>query len=202
MSWRQGWLRCRRTPAPGVSASVDRHLDCYGLILGGRRCVIIFGPLLIPVAGQIGINELHFGVVLVIAMGIGLFAPPLGLGLYGACLIGGVPIETTVLADTWAILARCYLCLLVIGVRPGSDALASASAGLPVGARARPLRLEMPEHAWRTSTALHNRVAGLVRLDRAPSLDMVHLARRSSPTVASRAQPTARLSRPSSIETI
>jgi TRAP-type C4-dicarboxylate transport system permease large subunit len=52
--------------------------------------------VLIPVAGQIGVNGLHFGVVLVIAMGIELFAPPLGLGLYGACLIGGVPIETTV----------------------------------------------------------------------------------------------------------
>src|SRR6185312_990975 len=51
-----------------------------------------FGPLL-PVA--VKPDPLHFGVVLAIAMGIGLFAPPLRLGLYGTCLIGNVPIEQT-----------------------------------------------------------------------------------------------------------
>ena len=55
----------------------------------------IFGPLLVPVAQQLGFKPLHYGPVLVVAMGIGLFAPPLGLGLYGSCLIGRVPIEVT-----------------------------------------------------------------------------------------------------------
>ena len=89
-----------------------------GSILEGAAALIIFGPLLIPVAGQIGIDGLHFGVVLVIAMGIGLFAPPLGLGLYGACLIGGVPIETTV-RPVLGYLGLILLCLLVIAFVPG-----------------------------------------------------------------------------------
>jgi tripartite ATP-independent transporter DctM subunit len=93
-------------------------LIVMGSILEGAAALIIFGPLLIPVAGQIGINELHFGVVLVIAMGIGLFAPPLGLGLYGACLIGGVPIETTV-RPILGYLGLLLLCLLVIAFVPG-----------------------------------------------------------------------------------
>jgi len=93
-------------------------LIVMGSILEGAAALIIFGPLLIPVAGQIGINELHFGVVLVIAMGIGLFAPPLGLGLYGACLIGGVPIETTV-RPMLGYLGLLLLCLLVIAFIPG-----------------------------------------------------------------------------------
>jgi tripartite ATP-independent transporter DctM subunit len=92
-------------------------LIVMGSILEGAAALIIFGPLLIPVAGQIGINELHFGVVLVIAMGIGLFAPPLGLGLYGACLIGGVPIETTV-RSMLGYLGLLLLCLLVIAFVP------------------------------------------------------------------------------------
>jgi TRAP-type C4-dicarboxylate transport system permease large subunit len=62
-------------------------------VLEGAAALIIFGPLLVPVAAQLGIAPLHFGVVLVIAMSIGLFARPLGLGLYGACLIGNVPNE-------------------------------------------------------------------------------------------------------------
>ncbi len=93
-------------------------LIVMGSILEGAAALIIFGPLLIPVAGQIGISGLHFGVVLVIAMGIGLFAPPLGLGLYGACLIGGVPIETTV-RPMLGYLGLLLLCLLVIAFVPG-----------------------------------------------------------------------------------
>ena len=93
-------------------------LIVMGSILEGAAALIIFGPLLIPVAGQIGVNGLHFGVVLVIAMGIGLFAPPLGLGLYGACLIGGVPIETTV-RPMLGYLGLLLFCLLVIAFVPG-----------------------------------------------------------------------------------
>jgi tripartite ATP-independent transporter DctM subunit len=93
-------------------------LIVMGSILEGAAALIIFGPLLVPVAGQIGINGLHFGVVLVIAMGIGLFAPPLGLGLYGACLIGGVPIESTV-RPMLGYLGLLFLCLLVIAFVPG-----------------------------------------------------------------------------------
>jgi tripartite ATP-independent transporter DctM subunit len=71
-------------------------LIVMGSVLEGAAALIIFGPMLVPVATQLGIAPLHFGVVLVVAMGIGLFAPPLGLGLYGACLVGNVPIEQTV----------------------------------------------------------------------------------------------------------
>ena len=53
-----------------------------------------------------------------IAMGIGLFAPPLGLGLYGACLIGNVPIEQTV-KPILGYLGLLLLCLLVIAFVPG-----------------------------------------------------------------------------------
>jgi tripartite ATP-independent transporter DctM subunit len=92
-------------------------LIVMGSILEGAAALIIFAPLLVPVADQIGVNGLHFGVVLVIAMGIGLFAPPLGLGLYGACLIGGVPIEATI-KPMLGYLGLLLLCLLVIAFVP------------------------------------------------------------------------------------
>ncbi|WP_368507260.1 TRAP transporter large permease subunit [Bradyrhizobium lupini] len=92
-------------------------LIVMGSVLEGAAALIIFGPLLLPVAVQLGIDPLHFGVVLVIAMGIGLFAPPLGLGLYGACLIGNVPIEQTV-KPIMGYLGLLFLCLLVIAFVP------------------------------------------------------------------------------------
>lgn len=92
-------------------------LIVMGSVLEGAAALIIFGPLLLPVAVQLGIDPLHFGVVLVIAMGVGLFAPPLGLGLYGACLIGNVPIEQTV-KPILGYLGLLFLCLLVIAFVP------------------------------------------------------------------------------------
>lgn len=92
-------------------------LIVMGSVLEGAAALIIFGPLLVPVAAQLGIDPLHFGVVLVISMGIGLFAPPLGLGLYGACLIGNVPIERTV-RPIMAYLGLIFLCLLFITFIP------------------------------------------------------------------------------------
>jgi tripartite ATP-independent transporter DctM subunit len=93
-------------------------LIVMGSVLEGAAALIIFGPLLLPVAVKLGVDPLHFGVVLVIAMGIGLFAPPLGLGLYGACLIGNVPIEQTV-KPILGYLGLLLLCLLVIAFVPG-----------------------------------------------------------------------------------
>src|ERR1700733_610977 len=93
-------------------------LIVMGSVLEGAAALIIFGPLLLPVAVKLGVDPLHFGVVLVISMGLGLFAPPLGLGLYGACLIGHVPIEQTV-KPIMGYLGLLFLCLLVIAFIPG-----------------------------------------------------------------------------------
>ena len=59
----------------------------FGAILEGAPALIIFGPLLTPIAQQLGVNPLHFGTVMVIAMGLGLFSPPIGLGLFATCAI-------------------------------------------------------------------------------------------------------------------
>jgi len=93
-------------------------LIVMGSVLEGAAALIIFGPMLVPVAVQLGIAPLHFGVVLVVAMGIGLFAPPLGLGLYGACLVGNVPIESTV-KPILAYLGLLTAVLLFIAFVPG-----------------------------------------------------------------------------------
>jgi tripartite ATP-independent transporter DctM subunit len=92
-------------------------LIVMGSVLEGAAALIIFGPLLVPVAEQLGFHPLHYGVVLVVSMGIGLFAPPLGLGLYGSCLIGGVPIEATV-KPMVRYLGLLFLCLLIIAFVP------------------------------------------------------------------------------------
>ena len=65
----------------------------FGAVLEGAPALIIFGPLLTPIAAQLGVNPLHFGTVMVIAMGFGLFSPPVGLGLFATCAITGTQVK-------------------------------------------------------------------------------------------------------------
>ncbi len=60
-----------------------------GSVLEGIPAIVLMGPLLFPVAHQIGINDIHYAMVAVFSMGIGLFSPPFGVGYYVACAIGG-----------------------------------------------------------------------------------------------------------------
>lgn len=61
-----------------------------GSVLEGIPAIVLFGPLLFPIARQIGVHEMHYAMVVVLSMGIGLFAPPFGVGYYAACAIGRI----------------------------------------------------------------------------------------------------------------
>jgi tripartite ATP-independent transporter DctM subunit len=61
-----------------------------GSVLEGIPAIVLFGPLLFPIARVIGIHEVHYAMVVILAMGIGLFAPPFGVGYYAACAVGRV----------------------------------------------------------------------------------------------------------------
>ena len=52
-----------------------------GSVLEGIPAIVLFGPLLFPIAKQVGVHEVHYSMVVILAMGIGLFAPPFGVGL-------------------------------------------------------------------------------------------------------------------------
>ncbi len=81
-----------------------------GSVLEGIPAIVLFGPLLFPIARAVGINEVHYAMVVILAMGIGLFAPPLGVGYYTACAIGRVSPDIG-MRRIWP-----YLGALVIGL--------------------------------------------------------------------------------------
>jgi TRAP-type C4-dicarboxylate transport system permease large subunit len=64
-----------------------------GSVLEGIPAIVLFGPLLFPIAKQFGIHEVHYSMIVILAMGLGLFAPPFGLCYYAACIIGQVSPE-------------------------------------------------------------------------------------------------------------
>jgi tripartite ATP-independent transporter DctM subunit len=61
-----------------------------GSVLEGIPAIVLFGPLVFPIARAMGIHEVHYAMVVILAMGIGLFAPPFGVGYYAACAISKI----------------------------------------------------------------------------------------------------------------
>ena len=88
-----------------------------GSVLEGIPAIVLFGPLLFPIARQVGLNEVHYAMVVVLAMGIGLFAPPFGVGYYAACAIGRVSPDEGV-RPIWGYLAALLAGLAIVAAVP------------------------------------------------------------------------------------
>jgi tripartite ATP-independent transporter DctM subunit len=61
-----------------------------GSVLEGIPAIVLFGPLLFPIAKVVGVHEVHYAMIVILSMGIGLFAPPFGVGYYTACAVSKV----------------------------------------------------------------------------------------------------------------
>jgi tripartite ATP-independent transporter DctM subunit len=88
-----------------------------GSVLEGIPAIVLFGPLLFPSARLAGINEVHYAMVVILAMGIGLFAPPFGVGYYAACAIGRVSPDAA-MRRIWPYLAAVLVGLIVVAAVP------------------------------------------------------------------------------------
>ncbi len=81
-----------------------------GCLLEGLPAVLLLAPIMYPIARKLGINDIHYSMVIVCAMNIGLMMPPIGVGFYIACRIGGTKPDE-VIGAIWP-----YLVALLIGV--------------------------------------------------------------------------------------
>ena len=88
-----------------------------GSVLEGIPAIVLFGPLLFPIARQVGINEVHYAMVVVLSMGLGLFAPPFGVGYYAACAIGKVDPDEGI-RPIWAYMLALFVGLVVVAAVP------------------------------------------------------------------------------------
>ncbi|MGH8431226.1 MAG: TRAP transporter large permease, partial [Solimonas sp.] len=88
-----------------------------GSFLEGIPAIVLLGPVMFPIAQSFGIDEVHYAIVVILAMGIGLFAPPFGVGFYFACAIGGASPDQ-VMRRIWSYLAFVLVGLVVVATVP------------------------------------------------------------------------------------
>ena len=88
-----------------------------GSVLEGLPAIVLFGPLLFPVAKAMGVHEVHYAMIVILAMGIGLFAPPFGVGYYSACAIGRISSDSA-LWRIWPYIGALVVALAIVAAIP------------------------------------------------------------------------------------
>lgn len=88
-----------------------------GSVLEGIPAIVLFGPLVFPIAKQVGVHEVHYAMVVIFAMGIGLFAPPFGVGYYGACAISKINPDEG-LKYIWGYILALLIGLVIVAAVP------------------------------------------------------------------------------------
>ncbi|RWO85143.1 MAG: TRAP transporter large permease subunit [Mesorhizobium sp.] len=88
-----------------------------GCVLEGLPAIVLMAPIMFPIAARLGINDVHYSMVVVTAMNIGLMAPPIGIGFYIACKIGDVSPDEAMSA-IWPYLGALLAGLLLIAAVP------------------------------------------------------------------------------------
>ena len=85
-----------------------------GAVLEGLPAVVILLPTFLPVVKQLNIDIIHYSIVVVAATGIGLFLPPIGVGLFVACAVAGITMDRVMGAMLPYIFFLCLGLLVVI----------------------------------------------------------------------------------------
>lgn len=88
-----------------------------GCLLEGLPAILILAPIMFPIAKKLGIHDIHYSMVVVTAMNIGLMMPPIGVGFYVACRIGNSSPDE-VMGAIWPYIAALIVGLIAIAAVP------------------------------------------------------------------------------------
>ncbi|TBW40851.1 TRAP transporter large permease subunit [Siculibacillus lacustris] len=88
-----------------------------GSVLEGIPAIVVFAPLLFPIAHDLGIDPVHYAIMMVLSMSLGLFTPPLGIGFYQACAIGRVDPDKAMRA-IWPYMTALFVAAIIVAAVP------------------------------------------------------------------------------------
>jgi C4-dicarboxylate transporter DctM subunit len=93
-------------------------LYVLGMFMETLATVILVTPVVVPVLAQLGINPLHFGIIMVIANEVGLLTPPVGVNLFVASRLTNVSVERLAISVLPYILSMTAVILLIVFCEP------------------------------------------------------------------------------------
>lgn len=109
-----------------LTLSNDKHvilmlinvmLLVLGCLMDMAPLILICTPILLPVVTNFGVNPVHFGIIMLLNLGIGLLTPPVGSTLFVGCAVGKVTMEQ-VMREIWPFYAALFIVLMLVTYVP------------------------------------------------------------------------------------
>jgi len=104
-----GWMLSISTNKYVILTLVNIFLLFVGMVMDMAPAIVICTPILLPIMKSIGVDPVHFGVILMFNLGIGLCTPPVGNAMFVGCAVGKAKIE-----EVMPSLIICYIPMVVI----------------------------------------------------------------------------------------
>ena len=96
---------------------VNLALFVIGMFIETSAAIIVLAPILAPVAMHFGVDPVHFGMVMVVNLALGMITPPFGVNLFAACTVAKISLDRMIGYLVWFV-GVIILCLMVITYVP------------------------------------------------------------------------------------
>jgi C4-dicarboxylate transporter DctM subunit len=112
-----GWVAAQGLGALEVLLAINVLLLVVGCLVDPLSAILVLTPLLVPLVKSLGIDTVHFGIVMMVNLAIGLFTPPFGINIFVAQSALRIPVQA-IYAGLWPFLALYLVALAVITYVP------------------------------------------------------------------------------------
>jgi C4-dicarboxylate transporter, DctM subunit len=111
------WLVQTIETGAGFLLAVNAFLFVLGMFVETSAAIIVLAPILAPVATHFGIDPIHFGLVMVVNLAMGMITPPFGVNLFAACQVARIPLDRIV-APLVPFVLVILTCLMIVTYVP------------------------------------------------------------------------------------
>ena len=111
------WLQAVLKSPEWFLLGVNLALFVIGMFIETSAAIIVLAPILAPVALHFGIDPVHFGLVMVVNLALGMITPPFGVNLFAACTVARISLDR-IIRDLLPFVAVVFACLMVVTYVP------------------------------------------------------------------------------------
>lgn len=97
---------------------INLFLLVVGMFMDTGAAIILFAPILAPIVYEVGVHPVHFAIIMLLNLTLGLLTPPVGVVLYSAATVGGLRIEGVIKALV-PFLIISFIVMALVTVVPG-----------------------------------------------------------------------------------
>ncbi|MBN9403850.1 MAG: TRAP transporter large permease subunit [Burkholderiales bacterium] len=111
------WLEANLRSPHWFLLGVNAALFVIGMFIETSAAIIVLGPILAPVAAHFGVDPVHFGLIMVVNLALGMITPPFGVNLFAVCTVARVSLDK-ISRDLIPFVLVILACLMVITYVP------------------------------------------------------------------------------------